>query len=87
MWLKFFIFHFLVAAKNASKKAKKDVEAEAEEEEAYTPSTDSGGEDDTSEEEEEVEEIPEAIEKIVDAPVKRNADGSKKRYRKWENTH
>ena len=79
---------FLVAAKNASKKAKKNVEAEAEEEEAYAPSTDSGGEDDTSEEEEEeVEEIPEAIEKIVDAPVKRNADGSKKRYRKWENTH
>ena len=70
---------FLVAAKNASKKAKKDVEAEAEEEEAYTPSTDSGGEDDTSEEEEEVEEIPEAIEKIVDATVKRNEDGSKKR--------
>ena len=76
---------FLVAAKNASKKAKKDVEVE--EEEVYTPSTDSGGEDDMSEEEEEVEEIPEAIEKIVDAPVKRNADGSKKRYRKWENTH
>ena len=75
--MKFFIFHFLVAAKNASKKAKKDVEVE--EEEVYTPSTDSGGEDDTSEEEEEVEENPEVVEKIDGATVKRNADGTKKR--------
>ena len=68
-------FLFLVAAKNASKKAKKDVEAE--EEEDYTPSTDSGGEDDTSEEEE--EETSETIEKIDSASTKRHADSPKKR--------
>ena len=69
------IFIFLVAAKNASKKAKKDVEAE--EEEDYTPSTDSGGEDDTSEDEE--EETSETIEKVDSAATKRHADSPKKR--------
>ena len=67
--------YFLVAAKNASKKAKKDVEAE--EEEIYTPSTDSGAEDDTSEEEE--EETSEDIEKIDSAATKCHANSPKKR--------
>ena len=73
--MKILDFYFLVAAKNASKKAKKDVEAE--EEETYTPSTDSEAEDDTSEEE--AEETSEDIEKIDSAATKCHANGTKKR--------